>query len=58
MIMPIIKPYLYSNGGPIILMQFENEYGNFGIDSEYIANLITAISEALAGQEGVNLFHV
>lgn len=27
--MPKMTPYLYGNGGPIILVQVENEYGSF-----------------------------
>ncbi len=27
------------NGGPIIMVQVENEYGSYGIDKEYIANI-------------------
>ena len=27
-LLPKIKPYLYQNGGPIISVQVENEYGN------------------------------
>lgn len=27
-LMPILQPYLYKNGGPIIMMQVENEYGS------------------------------
>jgi len=28
-LLPYIKPYLYSNGGPIIMVQVENEYGSY-----------------------------
>lgn len=28
-----------ANGGPIIMVQVENEYGSYGIDKEYIANI-------------------
>ncbi len=31
-----IKPYLYSNGGPIITVQVENEYGSYpACDRDY-----------------------
>ena len=26
----LIKPFLYENGGPIVMIQMENEYGSFG----------------------------
>ena len=38
-IMPLIKPLQYDEGGPIIAMQLENEYGSYGHDDEYIAAL-------------------
>ncbi|KAH8865903.1 Beta-galactosidase [Schistosoma japonicum] len=28
-LLPCIKPYLYENGGPIIMVQLENEYGSY-----------------------------
>lgn len=34
--MPRMQPFLYENGGPIIMVQVENEYGSFGCDSEYM----------------------
>lgn len=34
-----VKPYLYTNGGPIILVGIENEYGSFGNDREYLKQL-------------------
>jgi len=33
------KPLLVSNGGPIIAMQIENEYGSFGNDKKYLNHL-------------------
>lgn len=35
----IIKPYLVKNGGPIIMLQIENEYGSYGNDREYMLRL-------------------
>lgn len=29
-LLPIIKPLLYKNGGPILMIQIENEYGSVG----------------------------
>ena len=28
-LLPKIQPYLYNNGGPIISVQIENEYGKY-----------------------------
>lgn len=30
-----MEPYLYGNGGPIIMVQIENEYGSYGCDTDY-----------------------
>lgn len=34
-----IKPYLITNGGNIIMMQVENEYGSYGNDKKYLKSL-------------------
>ncbi|WP_349305484.1 beta-galactosidase family protein [Bacillus sp. FJAT-50079] len=31
-----LKPFLQTNGGPIIAMQIENEYGSYGNDKRYL----------------------
>lgn len=33
--MPKIQPLLYGNGGPIIMVQVENEYGSFAACDSY-----------------------
>ncbi|XP_051993440.1 beta-galactosidase [Xyrauchen texanus] len=39
-LLPIINRYLYQNGGPIITVQVENEYGSyFACDYDYMRNL-------------------
>lgn len=38
-LMPKLKPYLITNGGPIIAMQIENEYGSYGDDKLYLSYL-------------------
>jgi beta-galactosidase len=35
----VIKPFLITNGGPVLMLQVENEYGSFGNDRNYIARL-------------------
>ena len=32
MVLPMVEPFLYKNGGPILAVQVENEYGGFGLD--------------------------
>ncbi len=34
-----IRPYLITHGGPIILLQIENEYGSYGNDRAYMKRL-------------------
>ena len=34
-----IKPFLITNGGPVLMMQIENEYGSYGNDRTYLSNL-------------------
>lgn len=36
-LLPRLKPLLCTNGGPIIAMQIENEYGSYGNDKKYLA---------------------
>lgn len=36
-ILPAIRPLLYINGGPVISVQIENEYGSYGCDKLYTA---------------------
>ena len=49
-LMPLLTPLQITEGGPIIMMQIENEYGSFGNDKNYIRN-IKKIMQA----EGVNV---
>lgn len=34
-----IRPLLVTNGGPVVMMQIENEYGYYGDDKEYLSYL-------------------
>ncbi|XP_014662110.1 PREDICTED: beta-galactosidase-like isoform X2 [Priapulus caudatus] len=39
-LMPKIKPLLYSNGGPVVMVQVENEYGSYyACDDSYMNHL-------------------
>ena len=52
-LMPQIAPHLYANGGPIIMVQVENEYGSYGdvskhaADRRYMVKLIASARAAL-----------
>ncbi len=35
----VVKPYLFTNGGPVIMVQIENEYGSYGNDKNYLEEL-------------------
>ncbi len=36
----VIKPLQVDNGGPILMLQIENEYGSYGNDREYLKTLV------------------
>eukprot|EP00931_Biecheleriopsis_adriatica_P008147 TRINITY_DN109376_c0_g1_i1.p1 TRINITY_DN109376_c0_g1~~TRINITY_DN109376_c0_g1_i1.p1 ORF type:complete len:739 (+),score=129.49 TRINITY_DN109376_c0_g1_i1:57-2273(+) len=38
-LLPRVEPFLAANGGPIIAMQVENEYGYWGSDASYLEQL-------------------
>lgn len=40
-----LRPMLYSNGGNIIAMQIENEYGSFGNDKDYLREIAKIYEE-------------
>ena len=55
----VLRPLLFPNGGPIIMVQVENEYGSFAMqtghkDMEYLSQL-RDLTRSLVG-EGVELF--
>lgn len=35
----IVKPLLVTNGGPVLMIQIENEYGSYGNDKKYLETL-------------------
>lgn len=41
-----VAPFQLANGGPILTVQVENEYGSFGDDHEYMAQVHTALLDA------------
>lgn len=43
-LIPIIASEQIENGGPVIMVQVENEYGSYGDDSEYIRYLAAGLS--------------
>lgn len=52
-LLPMMKPFLYQNGGPIISVQVENEYGSyFACDYNYLRHL-TRLFRSHLGDEVV-----
>ncbi|XP_020098689.1 beta-galactosidase 8 isoform X2 [Ananas comosus] len=39
-LLPKVAPLLYANGGPVIMVQVENEFGSFGDDRNYLHHLV------------------
>ncbi|CAL1297258.1 unnamed protein product [Larinioides sclopetarius] len=46
-LLPLIEPFLYNNGGPIITFQIENEYGSIGCDAQYKSHLRELVRKTL-----------
>jgi len=44
-LIPKFTPYLQTNGGPVIAVQVENEYGSYGNDKEYLAYIKNLLEE-------------
>ncbi len=38
-LIPRVRPLLVANGGPVLMVQIENEYGSFGADQSYLEEL-------------------
>ncbi|KAI3979425.1 hypothetical protein MKX01_001617 [Papaver californicum] len=49
-LLPKIAPLLYNNGGPIIMVQVENEYGSYGDDKNYLRQLVSLARRHLGDQ--------
>lgn len=45
-----VKPFLCTNGGNVIMMQVENEYGYYGDDKKYLSDLVRIYRE-----KGINV---
>uniref|UniRef100_V5H4S9 Protein n=1 Tax=Ixodes ricinus TaxID=34613 RepID=V5H4S9_IXORI len=47
-LLPMVEPYLYKNGGPIITVQVENEYGQYFVcDHNYMRHLVEVFQHYL-----------
>ncbi|POI31803.1 hypothetical protein CIB84_004446, partial [Bambusicola thoracicus] len=64
-LLPKMKPHLYHNGGPIITVQVENEYGSyFACDYDYLRSLLKIFRQHLGDEvvlfttDGASQFHL
>jgi beta-galactosidase len=52
-LLPVVKPHLYSNGGSVVMVQVENEFGSFGDvskndnDLKYMKHLVQLVRQYL-----------
>ncbi|KAK3220499.1 hypothetical protein Dsin_014469 [Dipteronia sinensis] len=49
-LLPKISPLLYDNGGPVVMVQIENEFGSYGDDKAYLHHLVT-LARAHLGED-------
>ncbi|KAK1127845.1 hypothetical protein K0M31_003336 [Melipona bicolor] len=49
-LLELIRPYLRGNGGPIIMIQVENEYGSYGCDTQYTSWLRDTIKQKIGSK--------
>ncbi|MFP3467457.1 beta-galactosidase [Leifsonia sp. SIMBA_070] len=45
-VLEIVRPLQVTEGGPVLLVQVENEYGAYGDDAEYLRHLVQVMREA------------
>ncbi|NWW86600.1 BGAL galactosidase, partial [Rhynochetos jubatus] len=64
-LLPKMRPHLYQNGGPIIMVQVENEYGSyFACDYDYLRSLLKLFRQHLGDEvvlfttDGASQFHL
>ncbi|XP_064025687.1 beta-galactosidase [Pogoniulus pusillus] len=64
-LLPKMRPHLYQNGGPIIMVQVENEYGSyFACDYDYLRALLKLFRQHLGDEvvlfttDGASQFHL
>jgi beta-galactosidase len=52
----VVRPLLYSDGGPVVMVQLENEYGSFGNDRAGYLSVLRDWARELLG-EGAVILH-
>ncbi|KAI5336824.1 PREDICTED: beta-galactosidase [Prunus dulcis] len=49
-LLPKVAPLLYGSGGPIIMVQIENEFGSYGDDKAYLHHLVSLARKHLGDE--------
>src|SRR5690625_5586774 len=44
-LLPVIEPLQVDKGGPVLMVQVENEYGAYGNDKDYLRTLVTMMRD-------------
>lgn len=52
-LLPMLQPFLYENGGPIILVQVENEYGSYSACNSNYMNYLSKLMREYLGDNVV-----
>ncbi|KAL1438021.1 hypothetical protein MTO96_048476 [Rhipicephalus appendiculatus] len=52
-LLPLAQPFLYKNGGPIVLVQVENEYGHYAICDGFYMRRLVHLSQHYLGRDVV-----
>lgn len=42
-LLPRIRPLLFHNGGPVVMLQIENEFGNYAHDPDYMRRILSLV---------------
>ncbi|WP_413758969.1 glycoside hydrolase family 35 protein [Streptomyces sp. MMBL 11-3] len=50
LLLPPLLPHLAANGGPVIAVQVENEYGAYGDDTAYLEHLVRTLRDQGVGE--------
>lgn len=54
-LLPIVRPFMYHHGGPVAMVQVENEYGSAGVDDKlYLEQLADMFGRGLCGPDGAS----
>lgn len=61
-LLPVVKPHLHTNGGSVLMVQVENEFGSYGDvesnpgDLEYMHHLVDLVRQHLGDEDSVQIY--